>query len=58
MEQGLYVQVVKLRQKYLKYIAENKNKNEAKFKFQDLSARLQRWFDLDLYWIEVKFYHT
>ena len=33
MEQGLYAQVVKLRQKYLGFTAENKNKNEAKFKF-------------------------
>ena len=41
-EQGLYAQVVKIRQKYLKFIAENKNKNEAKFKFQGQSVRSQR----------------
>ena len=51
MEQGLYAQVVKLRQKYLKFISAKKNKNEAKFKFQGLSARPQRWFDLDFDYI-------
>ena len=39
MEQGLYAQVVKLRWKDLKFIAANKKKNEAKFKFQGQSAR-------------------
>ena len=39
----------------MKFIAENKNKNEAKFKFQGQSARSQRWFDLDFDWIEVNF---
>ena len=39
MEQRLYEQVVKLRRKDLKLIAANRNKNEAKFKFQGLSAR-------------------
>ena len=34
MEQGLYVQVVMLCRKYLKITEANKNKNEAKFKFQ------------------------
>ena len=34
MEQGLYAQVVKLFRKDLKLIAANKNKREAKFKFQ------------------------
>ena len=29
--------------------------NEAKFKFQGEYARSQRWFDLDLDWIEVNF---
>ena len=38
-EQGLYAQVVKLRPKCLKCMAENNNKNEAKFKFQGQSAR-------------------
>ena len=33
MEQGLYTQVLMVRQKYLKSIATDKNKNEAKFKF-------------------------
>ena len=41
-EQGLYAQAVKLRQKYLKFIAANKNKNGAKFKFQGLFERSQR----------------
>ena len=44
-----------LRQKGSEFIAENKNKNEAKFKFQGQSARSQRWFDLDFDWIEVNF---
>ena len=48
MEQGLYTQLIMLRQKYLKCVAANKNKNGAKFKFQGQSARLQRWFDIDL----------
>ena len=47
MEQGLYAQMFKLRRKDLKFIAANKNKNESKFKFQGLSERSQRWFDLD-----------
>ena len=55
MEKRLYAQVVKIRRKYLKLIAANKNKNEAKFKFQGQSARSQHWFDLDFDWIEVKF---
>ena len=44
-----------LSQKDLKFIAENKNKNESKFKFQGKSARSQRWFDLEFDWIEVNF---
>ena len=55
MEQVLYEQVVSIRRKDLKFIAENKNKNEAKFKFQGQSARSQRWFDIDFGWIEVNF---
>ena len=47
MEQGLYAQVVMLRQKDLNITEENKNKNEDKFKFQGHSARSQHWFDLD-----------
>ena len=39
MQQGLYRQVIKLLQKYLKFIAANNNKNEGKFKFQGQSAR-------------------
>ena len=54
-EQGLYAQVVKLHQNDLKFIAANKNKNEAKFKFQGQSERSQRWFDLDFDWIEINF---
>ena len=37
------------------FFATDKNKNEAKFKFQGQSAIWQRWFDLDLDWIEVNF---
>ena len=55
MEQGLYAQVVKISRKYLKFVAENKNKNEAKFKFQGQYARSQCWFYLDFDWIEVNF---
>ena len=47
MEQGLYSQVVKLHRKDLKCIAAIRNKNEAKLKFQGISARSQRLFDLD-----------
>ena len=54
-EQALYAQVVKLRRKYLKLIAANKNENEAKFKFQGQSERSQRWFDLEFDWIKVNF---
>ena len=39
IEQVLYAQVVKLRQKYLNFFAAEKNKHEAKFKFQGQSAR-------------------
>ena len=39
MEQGLYSQVVNLHRNNLEFIASNKNKIEAKFKFQGLSAR-------------------
>ena len=54
-EQGLYSQVIRIRQKNLKFVATHKNKIEAKCKFQDQSARSQRWFDLDLNSIEVNF---
>ena len=37
MAQSLYAQVVKLRRKDLKFVATDKNKNEAKFKFQGQS---------------------
>ena len=37
MEKRLYAQVVKLRRKDLKFVATDKNKNEAKFKFQGQS---------------------
>ena len=55
MEQGLYSQVVKVRRNYLKFIAVNRNKTEAKFKFQGQYARSQSWFYLDFDWIEVNF---
>ena len=55
MEQSLYAKVVKLRRKDLKFVATDKNKNEAKFKFQGQSARSQIWFDLDFDWIEINF---
>ena len=45
--------MVVLRRKGLRFTEENKNKNEAKFKFQGQYARSQRWFDLDFDWIEV-----
>ena len=54
-EQGLYAQVIMLRQKYWKFVATEKRKNEAKFKFQGQSSRSQRWFDLDFDGIEVNF---
>ena len=54
-EQLLYEQVVIISRKDLKFIAENNNKNEAKFKFQGQSARSQRWFDLDFDCIGVNF---
>ena len=37
------------------FFATDKNKNEAKFKFQGQSAISQQWFDIDLDWIEVNF---
>ena len=55
MEQGLYVQVIMIRRKYLTFVATYQNKNEAKFKFQGQSARSKRWFYIDLDWIEVNF---
>ena len=33
----------------------NKNRNEAKSKFQVQSERSPRWFDLDFDWIEINF---
>ena len=54
-EQGLYAQVIILRQKYLNFFATYKNKNEAKFKFQGQLARSKRWLDLEIDWIEVNF---
>ena len=51
MEQGLYSQVIRISRKDLKFFATDKNKVEAKFKFQSQSARSQRWFGLDLDWI-------
>ena len=53
MEQGLCSQVIVLRQEDLKFVATDKSKNEAKFKFQGQSAISQRWFDIYFDWIEV-----
>ena len=53
MEQGLYAQVVMMSQKDLEFIAENRNKNEAKLQFQGQSARSQHWFDIFFDWVEV-----
>ena len=39
----------------MKCFATDKNKNEAKFKFQGKLARSQLWFDFDLDWIEINF---
>ena len=55
MEQGLYEKVIMLRWEDLKFVATDKNKNEAKFKFQGKSARSQRWFDIEWDWVEVNF---
>ena len=55
MEHGLYAHVIKLHRKDLKLIAASKNTNEAKFKFQDQSARSLRWFNFEFIWIEVHF---
>ena len=55
MEQVLYAQMIMLRQKYLKFFATDKIKNEAKFKFQGKSARSQQWFDIDFDCIGVSF---
>ena len=55
MEQSLYAQVVKLWCKDLQFVAADKNKSEAKFKFQGQSARSQPWFDLDLDFIDINF---
>ena len=55
MEQILYAQVVKLQHKDLIFFATDKNKNEAKFKFQGQSARSQLWSDLDINWVEIDF---
>ena len=54
-EQGLYTQMVELRRKDLKFASADKNKNQSKFKFQGLSARSKRWFDLDFDWIGLNF---
>ena len=55
MEQGLCAQVVKLCRKDLKFIAANKNKNEAKSKFHGQSARPQSWLGLYFDSIKVNF---
>ena len=51
MEQGLYAQVIMLRQEDLKFFTTDRIKNEAKFNFQGKYVRSQRWFDLDFDWI-------
>ena len=58
MEQRLYAQVVMLIQKDFKFTAENKNRNEAKFKFQGQSAISQRWFGLEFDWIGLMLAHV
>ena len=58
MEQVLYEQVIILRRNYLEFVVIDRNKNEAKFKFQGQSARSQRWFDLDFDWIEKILAHV
>ena len=55
MEQVLYAQVVNLLRKYLKFVEADKNKNEAKLKFQGQSTIQQRWFDIEFDWIGVNF---
>ena len=55
MKQGLYAQVIMLRQKCLNFFATDQIKNEAKFKFQGKSERSQQWFDIEFYWIGVNF---
>ena len=44
-----------LRQEYWKFVAIDRIKNEAKFKFQNQSEISQRWFDIDFDWIKVNF---
>ena len=55
MEQSLYAQVIKLSRKDLKFVATDRNKNEATFKFQEQLARSKRWFDIDLDCIKINF---
>ena len=55
MEQSLYAQFVKLRRKDLKFVAADKNNNEAKFQFQHQYARSQLWCDLGLDCIDINF---
>ena len=55
MEQGLYTQVIMLRRKDLNCFATDKNKNDAKLKFQGQLARSQSWFYLNFDWIQVNF---
>ena len=39
----------------MKFVTTDKNKNEARFKFQGQYSRSKRWSDLDFDWIEVNF---
>ena len=55
MEKLLYAQVATIIRNDLKFVAENKNKNVAKFKFQGQYVRSQRWFDLEFDRIVLNF---
>ena len=47
--------MIRIRRNILKFVAIDKNKIGDKFKFQCQYARPQRWFDIDLDWIEINF---
>ena len=55
MEQILYAQAVKFRQKYLIFDEADKNENESNFKFLGQSARSQLQSDLGLDCIDMNF---
>ena len=56
MEQSLYAQIIKFRQKDLKFDAADKNKNESKFKFQGQSGNIFELYQKFKY-ISGCFYH-